>query len=385
VRSLLAPDEAVVALLPLRDTIAALVITREFFTVSSTPKADFELANEIAAFRRALDPAALNTVLQFIAAAGDKRRLIVIPHGFLRNIPLEAIPLDTTAAKLPAAQANSVKWAGIEYDIAYLPSLRALVDLRSDFPVSKATQPFAAVADPILAGDPRLLIGTVQQTLRDLRDRARRWFSDIGFLDGSELTPIPETRTLVEKLRSILGGRTADVFTGARASRRDILASTALQTARVIAFATHGLTADEDTAKSGEPLLVLTSTENPGAVDGITASEISRLNLDAELVLLSACSTAAPNGEPGGQGFSGLAQAFLAAGARSVIVTHWMVRSDAAEMFSTETLVQAAQHGSSPGEAVRLGRQKVMARLPHPAFWAGFIFVGDPSLRWVLK
>jgi CHAT domain-containing protein/TPR repeat protein len=407
VQSLLAPDEAIIVLLPLRETVAALLITREFFTVSSTPTSDFELANEITAFRRALDPAALKqvghgdpfasidlaplialreaTIGPFITTAGNKRRLIVIPHGFLRNIPLEAIPLDAASAKLPTAQVNNVKWAGIEYDIAYLPSLSALVDLRSNFPSSKATQPFAAVADPILAGDPRLWIGTVQQTLRNLRDRARRWSPNIAFLNGSELAPIPETQALVEKLRLILDGRTADVFTGMRASRRDILTSTALQTARVIAFATHGLTADEDTAKSGEPLLVLTSTENPGAVDGLTASEISQLNLDAELVLLSACSTAAPNGEPGGQGFSGLAQAFLAAGARSIIVTHWMVRSRAAEIFSIETFGQAAQRGLSPGEAVRLGRQKVMARLPHPAFWAGFIFVGDPSRRWALR
>ena len=46
--------------------------------------------------------------------------------------------------------------------------------------------------------------------------------------------------------------------------------------------------------------------------DGLlTASEIARLNLNADLVILSSCNTAATNGTPGAEGLSGLAKAFF--------------------------------------------------------------------------
>ena len=58
--------------------------------------------------------------------------------------------------------------------------------------------------------------------------------------------------------------------------------------------------------------------------DGLlAASEIVGLELDADLVVLSACNTAGPDGELGGEALSGLASAFTTAGARRVIASHW--------------------------------------------------------------
>ena len=50
------------------------------------------------------------------------------------------------------------------------------------------------------------------------------------------------------------------------------------------------------------------------------------LELNAELVVLSACNTASPQ-QTGGETMSGLARAFLYAGARSLLVSHWSVDS----------------------------------------------------------
>lgn len=70
--------------------------------------------------------------------------------------------------------------------------------------------------------------------------------------------------------------------------------------------------------------------------DGLlTASEISRLTLNGELVILSACDTAATDGSSGGEGLSGLAQAFFYAGARSLVVSGWPVKADVAEALTT--------------------------------------------------
>ena len=62
-------------------------------------------------------------------------------------------------------------------------------------------------------------------------------------------------------------------------------------------------------------------------MDLLTGSEVARLKLDADWVVLSACNTAA-----GGGGnerldmLSGLARSFIYAGARALMVSHWAVK-----------------------------------------------------------
>ena len=60
------------------------------------------------------------------------------------------------------------------------------------------------------------------------------------------------------------------------------------------------------------------------------------LKLNADWVVLSACNTAAEE-KPGAEALSGLARAFFYAGARSLVVSHWEVDSDAAVTLMTKT------------------------------------------------
>jgi CHAT domain len=65
---------------------------------------------------------------------------------------------------------------------------------------------------------------------------------------------------------------------------------------------------------------VVPFVHTPKADDGVLiGSEAAQLKLDADLVTLSACNTAAPDGTPGAEGLSGLAPAFVYAGTRSHI------------------------------------------------------------------
>ena len=150
----------------------------------------------------------------------------------------------------------------------------------------------------------------------------------------------------------------------------------------IIAFATHGLLAGE--AGAPEPGLVLTP---PGrattADDGLLgASEIATLVLNARLVILSACNTAAGAGA-GEDGLSGLARAFFHAGARGLMVTHWSVYSDAATRISSGLVDALARDpGLRPSEALR---RTVLALLDdprssmlqrQPGYWAPFAIIG---------
>ena len=113
------------------------------------------------------------------------------------------------------------------------------------------------------------------------------------------------------------------------------------------------------------------------------ASEIAELPLNARFVVLSACNTAA-GGVPGGEALSGLAQSFLYAGARGLLVSHWPVESRSAAHLMTETF---GRMGRDPSlRAAEAERQAMLAmvedpagRWSHPAYWAPFVLVGNPD------
>lgn len=150
-----------------------------------------------------------------------------------------------------------------------------------------------------------------------------------------------------------------------------------------MAFSTHALLAGE--AGAAEPALVLA----PGGAgeDGrLTAREIMELKLDAELVLLLGCNTAAPDGTPEAEGLSGLARAFFHAGSRTLLVSHWAVPSEATVRLATETFARLRESGSSLAEALRssmlrMAEEPERPELSHPVFWAAFVLVGDGARR----
>lgn len=127
-----------------------------------------------------------------------------------------------------------------------------------------------------------------------------------------------------------------------------------LSSTSVIAFATHGLLSGELSGLA-EPALVLTPPDAASPDDDglLTASEIAELRLSTDWVILSACNTAGTDGRPDAEGLSGLARAFLYAGARSILVSHWPVRDDAAARLTTGTL-------SRIGEDATIGRSQAL-------------------------
>jgi len=204
-----------------------------------------------------------------------------------------------------------------------------------------------------------------------LTDAAAAW---------SALPPLPTASAELSALARALGAGESTLLTAARATEASLF-SRDLASFPVIAFATHGLVGGE-VAGLAEPALVM-STPQPGEADSdglLTASEIAGLHLDADWVLLTACNTAAGE-QAGSPGYSGLARAFAQAGARSLMLSHWRVRDDAATYLSVETMRRAAA-GDSRAEALRQAQLALIARTDiagaaHPAVWAPFVIVGD--------
>lgn len=199
----------------------------------------------------------------------------------------------------------------------------------------------------------------------------------------TRLPPLPETADELETIAEILGANEADLFLRERATESRIKKE-ALSKYRVLVFATHGLVAGELEGLA-EPALVLTPPRVGTKQDDglLTASEVATLNLNANMVVLSACNTASADGSPEAEALSGLAKAFFYAGSRSLLVSHWPVFSDAAVKLTTKMLKMAATD-SSMGRAEGLRRSALaLMNTPnkpyfaHPAFWAPFVVVGE--------
>lgn len=229
------------------------------------------------------------------------------------------------------------------------------------------------------------------------------------------LRRLPDTRCELEVLARRLGAGPEAVHLAEQATEtavKGLSESGELARYRTIAFATHGLTADEgrtmraqedltlkpltiatgaaealterDEEVKAEPALVLTPPEQGTVADDglLTASEVAELKLNAEWVLLSACNTASGAGA-GAESLSGLAKAFFYAGGASLLVSHWPVDSDAAVRLTTGT-IQALAAEPKIGRAEALRRAmlafldpKAPSRDVHPRRWAPFILVGE--------
>ena len=197
------------------------------------------------------------------------------------------------------------------------------------------------------------------------------------------MPPLPETADELRAIGKSLGAGRKSLLLGREATEANVR-KTDLSKSRVIAFATHALVAGE-IGGVAEPALVLTPPEKPEEGDDglLTASEIARdLELNADWVVLSACNTAAGD-KPGAEGLSGLARAFLYAGTRALLVSHWPVDSTAATHLTTAAFRELADNpGIGRAEALRRSVTALMAdgKTPayaHPLFWAPFVVVGE--------
>jgi CHAT domain-containing protein len=179
---------------------------------------------------------------------------------------------------------------------------------------------------------------------------------------------------------------TGDNFTDTGLEER-----TDLSDYRIIHFATHGVVTARAAKCAAQPAL-LTSFGGPGSDGLLTFREIFDLHLDADLVILSACDTAgkasvaateqAGLGRGGDVALDGLVRAFVGAGGRLVIASHWPVPDDFNATQRLITGLFSAPPGTPTATALRLSQQKLMddPNTSHPFYWSAFAAVGDGEM-----
>ena len=295
-------------------------------------------------------------------------RVLVVADGAMASLPLAvlvATPPQGDDADPVALAATD--WMARHHAFATLPSVQALAGLR-DRGAPEVRPGFLGFGAPDFAGGSVADVATLYDGARGRAEAVRA------------LPPLPGTRRELLGLARQMGAGEGALRLGAEATEAAVKAAD-FAGAGVVAFATHGLIAG-DIRGLAEPALAFTPPDAPDDADDglLTASEAGQLRLAADWVILSACNTAAPDGTPGAEGLSGLAAAFLYAGARGLLVSHWPVGDAAAERLTQGAVARLAADpalGQAGALAAAMEDLRADPAFAHPSAWAPFVVVGD--------
>jgi CHAT domain-containing protein/tetratricopeptide (TPR) repeat protein len=335
-----------------------------------------ELATRVADFRQRLagnsadfkEPARslYDLLLQPVQTELEgKTAICIVPSEGLWELPFQAL------------LSRSNKYVLQDHALSYVPSLSVLREMKKNALAQRVTvlnagsggllTKVSAAASPALSrllaiGNPSLSGQSVAR-LRSTRG-------------GLSFDSLPQAEQEVKAIGEIYGAQESTILIGT-AAREETVKATASKYP-VMHFASHGVLDDLNPLYSR--LLLATGSESE---DGfLEAREIMKLDLHADLAVLSACQTA--RGQVGsGEGLIGMSWALFIAGTSTTVASQWKVdsASTARLMIDFHRNLQSEKGPSqaSAAEALRRAAIKLMAdpKYRHPFYWSGFVVVGN--------
>lgn len=277
-----------------------------------------------------------------VAEIAHAKRIIVVPDGPLHQVPFELLTRDG-------------KRLLETHVVSYSPSASVFAILRA----RRATPSNTLLA---IASSPQ---GTVSGPVT-------RGMYDV---EPGKLPPLPSAPDEAKAVAQAMGAGNARVLIAADATEAN-LKSQSLKEVGVLHFAVHGITS----SKFPERSALLLEPGSPNEDGLLQAREILDLRLNADLVTLSACGTAA--GRTFGQeGVASLVRPFLAAGARSVVANLWAA-DDAFSLSLMKEFYRQLAAGLDKGEALRQAKLRLISEFGDevtPRLWSGVVIFGDST------
>ena len=315
-----------------------------------------ELATRVADFRQRLagnsadfketSRSLYDLLLQPAQTELDGREAIyIVPSEGLWELPFQAL------------LSKSNKYVLEDHALSYAPSLSVLREMKKKTVAQRVTEPrLLAIGNPSLSGP------TVS--------RLKLTRSEASF------DSLPQAETEVKTIGEIYGADASTILIGA-AAREETFKAKASQYP-VLHFAAHGVLDDVNPLYSR----LLLATESDSEDGFLEAREIMKLDLHADLAVLSACQTA--RGQIGsGEGLIGMSWALFIAGTSTTVASQWKVDSAGTARlmidFHRNLRSEGGSSQTSPAEALRRAAIKLMAdpKYRHPFFWSGFVVVGN--------
>ncbi len=369
-------------------------------------------------------------VLAPVAAQMKNKRLVIVADGALHYVPFGALPEPSATNEHTSEPAQPLT---VNHEIVSLPSASVLALLRQQYKDRKqAPNAVAVLADPVFAkNDPRVSghlseitsnagtrgpantgagktsEGRQPQTTKTSATVSHKHSSpqkspakpndldavlsvplsaslltrsavDLG-LDRNGQLALPRlrfTREEADAIYAVTPHAKALEATDFQATRATAI-SPDLANYRIVHFATHGLLNSQHPELSG--LVFSLVDKNGKSQDGfLTLQDIYNLNLNADLVVLSACETGLGK-EISGEGLIGLTRGFMYAGASRVVASLWNVSDVATARLMAEFYRAMEKDGLPPAAALRAAQIKMLEqkRWASPYYWAAFQLQGD--------
>ncbi|MBA3669237.1 MAG: CHAT domain-containing protein [Sphingomonas sp.] len=408
----LQPNEAYYRMVVIGDSIYAMFITSASVEAKKLDLTAKQLSEQVNALREtistvengkrityAFDVALAHQMYQslfvpFNAHLRGVTSLIVEPDGAMLRLPSNLLVVDQASVdsytKRAAAGGDAefdfrgINWFGRDRDISTSVSPRSFVQLRST-PPSKGTREYLGMGEnspPTQANE--VMVPAIGD--RDCTLPLSSWAQPIS---AKELQ-------VASGILSKIDPNGVQVVTGDQFTDTAIAQRTDLNEYRILHFATHGVVTSRAAKCPAQPAL-LTSFGGKGSDGLLTFREIFDLKLDADVVVLSACDTAgmasaaatqsAGLSTGGDVALDGLVRAFVGAGGRLVVASHWPVPD---EFNATQRLITglfSAPAGEPLARALRQSQRALMDELDtsHPFYWAAFALVGDGERPLIQK
>src|SRR6266540_3065869 len=312
------------------------------------------------------------------------KRLVVVAPGALSYLPFAAL----TAPEDKKRPAGDYEPLIAKHEVVSIPSASVLSIIRRETAGrQRATKSVAVLADPVFeVSDPRLASAkngnssgeTLASPAADAEySELTRAIRTMNFSDArAGFTRLAFSRQEAESIIALTPRGTGLKATDFNASRALAL-SRQLSQYRILHFATHGLLNSERPELSGLVFSLIDQEGKPQ--DGfLRLHEVYNLQLNADLIVLSACETGLGK-EIKGEGLIGLTRGFMYSGAPRVVASLWNVddlaTAELMKLFYQRMLKDGLPAGAALRAAqVELSRQK---RWASPYFWAGFVLHGE--------
>ncbi len=305
--------------------------------------------------------------------------LVLVPSMF-EGIPFGALALER-------------EWVSERWSLSYAPSCGAYVELRA--------RPAVESRRALVLGDPPFrpehLAAVTSSEAREAAPPSQSLALLRSSSSLSDLARIPET---LEEARSVASQfDAATLWTGLEANEpalQELARANKLADYAVIHLASHAVVDSHDPRRSGIALSQLglpdpyaCALRDEPIVDGFLSvpEVLADWNLQANLVTLSACSSAL--GSPvHGEGYVGLATAFLQAGARSMLVSLWDVQDKPTRLLmeSFYSHWQAESGELAKARALQTAQRELREfeengerPYAHPSYWSAFVLIGSPD------
>ena len=264
-----------------------------------------------------------------------------------------------------------------KYTISVMPSAGSFIGINNSTKFNK-NKNFAGF------GNPKIKLASTKETDKQFIQDFSKFYTRGGKVKIEYLRflpELPETETELNIISQKFKNQ-SKLFTGINFTEANVKKFN-FSNYKIINFASHALVAGEIEGLA-EPA-ILTSIPNKiiGNDDGLlTTSEIAKLKINSDLIILSACNTASSDGKPLSDGLSGLANAFFYSGSKSLLVTHWPVISESTVNFISNLFDFIETSDDDVAKALQKSKIQMInsKSYSHPIYWAPYILVGRSKI-----